>query len=307
MNISHLRYVVCIAEMGSINKAAEELHVAQPNLSRVIKEMETDLGIRFFRRSSRGMRLTADGESFVNQARNILGQIDELENRYKSMGGKKQCFSISVPRASYISDAFAVFSRSLDNMEADIFYHESNNTLQTVKDVLEGSYNLGIIRYDASYDKYFKQVLEKKGLSYELVSEFCPVLVMREDSALAGRDVICYSDLTHFIQIAPADSYVPPLFLSSEKEKEYPAVSRHIYVSERGIQFDLLTQNPETFMWASPLPERVVKNLHLVQRECIDSRLQYRDMLIHPADYQLTILDKRFITDLTSSRRNCIK
>ena len=62
MNILHLKYVVCIAENGSINKAAEELHVAQPNLSRVVKEMEADLGIRFFRRSSKGMMLTADGE-----------------------------------------------------------------------------------------------------------------------------------------------------------------------------------------------------------------------------------------------------
>ena len=61
MNILHLKYVVCIAETGSINKAAEELHVAQPNLSRVVREMETDLGICFFRRSSRGMLLTPEG------------------------------------------------------------------------------------------------------------------------------------------------------------------------------------------------------------------------------------------------------
>lgn len=80
MNILHLKYVVCIAETGSINKAAEELHVAQPNLSRVVREMETDLGICFFRRSSRGMLLTPDGELFVNQARKILEQVDEMEN-----------------------------------------------------------------------------------------------------------------------------------------------------------------------------------------------------------------------------------
>ena len=62
MNILHVKYVISIAENGSINKAAEELHVAQPNLSRVVKEMEADLGIQFFRRSSKGMILTPDGE-----------------------------------------------------------------------------------------------------------------------------------------------------------------------------------------------------------------------------------------------------
>ena len=62
MNFLHLKYVISIAENGSINKAAEELHVAQPNLSRVVKELEADLGIQFFRRSSKGMLLTPDGE-----------------------------------------------------------------------------------------------------------------------------------------------------------------------------------------------------------------------------------------------------
>ena len=99
MNILHLKYVISIAENGSINKAAAELHVAQPNLSRVVKEMEADLGIQFFRRSSKGMTLTPDGELFVNQARKILEQIDKLESLYRETG--KQRFSISVPRASY--------------------------------------------------------------------------------------------------------------------------------------------------------------------------------------------------------------
>ena len=113
MNILHLKYVISIAENGSINRAAEELHVAQPNLSRVVKEMETDLGIQFFHRSSKGMTLTPDGELFVSQARKILEQIDEMESLYKEKKAGKQRFSISVPRASYIADAFAAFSGTL--------------------------------------------------------------------------------------------------------------------------------------------------------------------------------------------------
>ena len=99
MNILHMKYVVSVAENGSINKAAEELHVAQPNLSRIIKEMEADLGIKFFRRSSRGMTLTPEGEEFVGRARRILEQVDEMEDLYKGGNDKKQRFSISVPRA----------------------------------------------------------------------------------------------------------------------------------------------------------------------------------------------------------------
>ena len=180
MNILHMKYVVSIADHGSINQAAEELHVAQPNLSRVVREMEADLGIQFFRRSSKGMTLTPDGEAFVGQARKILEQVDEMESLYKEKKPGKQRFSISVPRVSYISDAFSAFSRTLGTDEFELFYHETN-ALQAVKNILEVGYNLGIIRYAANYDKYFKQMLQEKGLSSELVVEFKYVLVMHED------------------------------------------------------------------------------------------------------------------------------
>ena len=75
-------------------------------------------------------------------------------------------------------------------------------------------------------------------------------------------------------------------------------------------QMGLLVKLGETLLcvdyFASPLPERLMKSLHLVQRECADDRRMYRDMLIRRKDYVLTELDKRFITELTRSRRACI-
>ena len=305
MNILHLKYVVCIAENGSINKAAEELHVAQPNLSRVVREMENELGIQFFRRSSRGMMLTPDGELFVSQAHKILEQVDEIESLYKEKRTAKQRFSISVPRASYISDAFTAFSRTLGGEDAEIFYQETN-ALQAVKNILEVGYNLGIIRYAAGYDRYFRQMLEEKGLAGEIVAEFKYVLVMHEDSALAALDSIRFPDLHQYIQIAHADPYVPSLPLSAVKNEELPKMPRRIFVFERGSQFDLLTENPETYMWVSPLPERMLQRMHLVQRKCADNQRVYRDVLIRRRDYSLTELDKRFITELTRSKRTCL-
>ena len=76
MNIVHLKYAVEIARTGSLNKAAENLYMAQPNLSRAIKELEADLGIAIFERSSRGMVATPDGEEFLRYAKKILEQVD---------------------------------------------------------------------------------------------------------------------------------------------------------------------------------------------------------------------------------------
>ena len=305
MNILHLKYALSIAEYGSINKAAEEIHVAQPNLSRVIKELEADLNLEIFRRSAHGMELTPDGEVFIAQARKILQQVDEMEEMYKAGKPGRQRFSISVPRASYIADAFTSFSKSLGKEEAEIFYQETN-AQQAIKNILEVGYDLGIIRYAAKHDKYFKQLLEDKNLYGELVAEFRYCLIMSEKSTLAAKETIMLNDLSEYIQIAHADPYVPSLPLSAIKREELPDISRRIYVFERGSQMDLLSENLETFMWVSPIPERLLANLHLVQRECADNNKKYRDVLIRRKDYHLTNLDKQFITELTHSKRACL-
>ena len=96
MNVIHMKYAVEVAKAGSINKASETLLVAQPNLSRSIKELEADLGITIFLRTSKGMTLTPKGEEFMGYAKNILSQLDELETMYKSELPAKQTFSQTV-------------------------------------------------------------------------------------------------------------------------------------------------------------------------------------------------------------------
>ena len=72
MNLLHMKYAVVVAETNSINKAAEKLFVGQPNLSRAIKELESNLGITLFERKAKGMFLTPDGEVFIRYAKNVL-------------------------------------------------------------------------------------------------------------------------------------------------------------------------------------------------------------------------------------------
>ena len=100
MNLLHMKQALEVAKSGSINKAAEVLLVAAPNISRSIKELEADLGITIFERTQNGMKLTPDGEEFLDFAKSIVGQIDRVENYYKKGHPKKQTFSLSAPRAS---------------------------------------------------------------------------------------------------------------------------------------------------------------------------------------------------------------
>jgi len=303
MNILHMKYAVEVARIGSINKAAEQLFIAPPNLSRSIKELEAELGITIFERTSRGMTLTSDGEEFVRYAKGVLNQINDIERKYKSGVPLKQRFSISVPRASYISDAFVQFSHCLKADSAEVYYMETNSS-RAVSNILNDDYHLGIIRYATEFDRYFKEMLEEKGLAYELVAEFTFVCIMSCDNPLAAKEEITFDDLKPLIEIVHGDPYVPSLPVSIVKRAELPDdIHRRIFLFERGGQFDLLVENPETFMWVSPIPQKLLDRYGLVQRVCVDNHKLYRDILIRRKEYAMTELDRRFLAELIESKR----
>lgn len=298
-----MKYAVEVARVGSLNKAAETLLIAQPNISRSIKELEADLGITIFDRTAKGMFLTPEGETFIGYAKDILKQIEQVEDIYKNGAVKKQKFSISVPRACYISDAFVNFSKALSSDPAEIFYKETNSQ-RTINNILNHDYKLGIIRYAENYDRYFKAMLEEKGLCYEMVTEFSYMLMMSSDCPLAKKEQITFNDLSGYIEIAHADPYVPSLPLAKVVKEELPDnIDRRIFIFERASQFDLLSENPNTFMWVSPAPKKLLDRYGLVQKVCVDNKKIYKDMLIYKNGYKLTKLDNLFITELCESKR----
>lgn len=308
MNLLHIKYALEIAKTNSINKAAETLYVGQSALSRAIKELEASLGVTLFERSAKGMFLTPDGELFVHYAKTVLKQVDDIERLFSEGSVSKKRFSISVPRASYISDAFTRFTLLLDKADAVELFYKETNSMRAIQNILDHDYRLGIIRYAKSYDQYYKTMLDEKGLNYELVAEFRFVLVMSKSHPLATGRAITFDDLQDYMEIAHADPYVPSLPLAQVKKEELPDnIRRRIFVFERGSQMELLAQNPETFMWVSPIPQTLLDRYGLVQRSCAENKRAYKDVLVHRKDYALTELDNRFIAELVKAKRDMMQ
>ena len=304
VNLLHMKHALEVAKAGSLSKASEVLLIAAPNISRSIKELEADLGITIFERTQSGMKTTPEGDEFLNFAKEILGQIDAVEQFYRAGAPKKQKFSISVPRACYISEAFANFSKTLSKEPAEIFYKETNSQ-RTIHNMINHDYKLGIVRYAENYDMYYKTMLEEKGFQYELITEFTYSLIMSKDNPLVAKEVINYADLAGYIEIAHADPYVPSLPVSKVVKEELPdnVIDRRIFIFERGSQFDLLSINQETFMWVSLAPKSLLERYNLVLRKCVDNRKVYKDVLIYKNGYKLSKIDRQFITALCESKR----
>lgn len=303
MNLLYMKYAVEVASAGSLNKASERLYVDQANLSRSIKELEASLGLAIFERSARGMKPTPDGEVFLKYAKNILGQIDKVENMFRNGTERKLRFSLSAPRASYISEAFTAFSAKLPDSGVTEVYYKETNSHRTIVNVLKDDYKLGIIRYAGTYDKYYKELLAEKGLAFELVAEFRHILLMSADSPLVKKDKISASDLASLTEIAHADPYVPSLPFAEVKKEELPDTERRIFVFERASQFELLSRNSTTYMWGSPIPAHLLERYNLVSRVCEESSRVYKDVLIHASDYRLSQLDNDFIAELCRVKR----
>ena len=147
-------------------------------------------------------------------------------------------------------------------------------------------------------------MLDEKGLIGEVITEFTYVLLMSKESPLAKIKDIRFTDLKPYVEIAHADPFVPSLPLSAVRKEELPKdIDKRIFVFERASQFSLLSENPDTFMWVSPVPSKLLDLYGLIQKPCRDNGRKYKDVLIYHKDYHLTDLDKLFITELCDAKR----
>ncbi len=308
MNLLHLKYAVTVAETGSINRASEKLYVGQPNLSRAIRELEASLGVTIFDRSARGMELTAEGEVLVEHARNILRQVDIIEETFQGKQLRKQRFSLSVPCADYIGAAFAqfsaVFSKELD-ADAEIQYREGG-PMNALKDVLDDTCSLGILRYPEEQDTAVKIMLEEKDICWELVAEFSQMAVMHERAPLAKQTEVSVSDLADYLEIQLADTGEAGSISTSavrRSEGKQPQHRRRMVVYERAARMEIMENCPYAFFWSSPLPKETAQRHHLVALPCNDMPLRIRDVLIYRKNHKLSALDHAFISALCTVKR----
>ena len=106
MTLQQLRYVITVAQKGSISEAAKELFISQPSLSNAIKELEKEMKIIIFSRTNKGIIISDEGLEFLGYARQVLEQAELLENRYLETKSTKKRFNISTQHYSFAVNAF---------------------------------------------------------------------------------------------------------------------------------------------------------------------------------------------------------
>ena len=84
MTLQQLRYAVVTAENRTVSEAADALYIAQPSLTKALKELEREMGITIFHRTNKGITVSKDGEVFLGYSRQVLEQAALIEEKYLS-------------------------------------------------------------------------------------------------------------------------------------------------------------------------------------------------------------------------------
>ena len=302
MNTLFFKYAIEVERTRSITQAAENLYMGQPNLSRAIREMEESLGFPIFERTSKGVVPTKKGAEFLVYAQNILVQLEKMDRLSKPDIGNAQVFSVSIPRASYISNGLVEFLKTLNPTQAlDIDFQETNS-MQSISNVSEGRHNIAIIRYRLTNENYFEDYLHNKQLDAETIWEFERVLLLSKDNPYLKDGIVSKADLKQCIEIVHGDTIVP--YHQPGQKNQAKDVVKKFHLYERANQFEILSNMPNCYMWTSAIPENYLSRFDLCMAHSTEPGKQYKDVLIYQKGYKFSALDKRFIDKVYESKNH---
>ncbi len=240
MTIAQLKYVTEVAKTKSINAAAQSLFISQSGLSTAIKELEEELEITIFNRTNRGISITADGETFIRYANNVLLQFKFMEEKYFGNDEVKTSFSVSMHHSTFATKIFAEVIKAYGMKEYEYSLYETT-TKSVLDNICRSKSELGVL-YISSFNRdYYEKVFKELNLEFEVLGTFPVCAYVGENHPLAGRKEILLSELEEypcliFDQDEESSFYFYEEIISASEYKNV------IKTSDRGTTLELLRE-----------------------------------------------------------------
>ncbi len=197
MTLQQLHYTITIAESGSLNKAAEILYIAQPSLTISIQELEKELGITIFNRSGRGVTLTADGIEFLQYAKQIYGQYENLIEKYENPKNLKKKFGVSTQHYSFAVKAFVELVKSFDTSCYEFAFRETK-TKDVISEVASMKSEIGILYLSDFNRAAINKLLRTAGLEFHHLIHCNAYVYLWSGHPLAKKKSIRFEELADY-------------------------------------------------------------------------------------------------------------
>jgi len=293
MNIKHIQYMVEIERVRSISQAAENLYVGQPNLSRILKEVEESVGFPIFLRTTHGVRPTERGAAFLQHAHNILREMESIQMMSPHQMIEDR-LRICIPRSAVCFENVANYLKTVSetkNIHAEVRECHAKKALELISG---GHAEIGVIRFRKGYEDYFKEVASASKLSFRLLQIYDDVVVFSKNHALASKDKIRLENLSPYIQIAHSDNY----FLQQPSDEKIKSL---IYTVDRQAQITLLNTITNSYMWSVPQNAQTLANNDLVQKHCSGYTRRYCEALIYSHQHTMNQLESELVSEILAN------
>lgn len=197
MTLTQLRYVITIADTGSMNEASKALFISQPSLSQAVKELETEIGVELFKRSNRGVSVTQEGIEFLGYARQVVEQYELIESHYIERKNVKKKFGVSMQHYTFAVNAFVEMVKQYGMDEYEFAVHETK-THEVVEDVKNGKSEIGILYLNDFNRKVLEKIFAESMLEFHPLLECNVYVYMSKLHPLAHKDKIALEELKDY-------------------------------------------------------------------------------------------------------------
>ena len=238
MRIQQLEYLERIVEAGSINEAAKRLFLTQPSLSNAVKELENEMGIQIFQRSSGGISLTAEGREFMTYSKQILDQVNLMNERYKNGQQRKQSFSVSAQHYAFVVHAFVELIKSVNANEYQFTLRETE-TQNIFNDLAQFKSELGILYTNGFNQKIMQRLFKENNLVFTPLFVAKPHILVSRYNPLTSKSSVNLSDLEDYPYLSYEQGEVNSFYFSEEILSTL-SHKKSIKVSDRATIFNLM-------------------------------------------------------------------
>lgn len=260
MNITHLEFFLAVAQYGSINKAAQVLYISQPHLSHIIKALEDEFGISLFERTKQGVRLTEQGQVFLDYSKAIMKEIEHIKQLKKSPQTEKDRLLVSMTKFTHIMESFNEICRDNQNRANFSYCLNEGTYVDVVNDIADGISDIGVIHFTKREQEHLSIALSKKNLQFQHIASLpLHVVISKNHELLSQKKPITLENLSPYGFVRFSGQYEDFLYDIStiSKQKDLNSSSRIIYVHERSALLHLIAISN---FYSFGIPEFTIQN-----------------------------------------------
>ena len=238
ISLQQLQYFIEVVVEGSISGAADLLFVSQPTLSAAMKDLESRVGRALLVRSARGVTLTDDGAEFLGYARQVVEQVELLEQRYLDRPPSRRLLGVSAQHYSFVVDAFVRMVRASGAAEYEFSLRETR-TWDIIEDVRTLRSELGILYRNDFNRQVIDKLLRDSGLAFHPLFHAEPHIFIARSNPLASRARVALEDLAAFPRLT-FDQGANNSFYFAEEILSTRSSAQEIRVADRATIFNLM-------------------------------------------------------------------